>query len=259
MTANAIELIRRLEDCAARAWPAGHVTDVDGWLLRRTDGITRRANSVLPNRSDGRLSLPERLARVENLYRQSGLPARYHMSPAAEPADLDDLLAARGYAAVAHTRVQVAALGTALSATAGPHADRVTVADRLDARWLTAYCRADGFGDREAAGREGILRRIKQATGYGLLVLDGEPAAVGLGVREAEWVGIFCMATCPECRRRGAATAVLHALARWGERHAASRAYLQVMEDNPAALALYAWVGFETLYRYHYRVAPDKR
>jgi ribosomal protein S18 acetylase RimI-like enzyme len=257
MTAASIDLVHRLEDCAARAWPAAHVSDVDGWLLRRNDGVTRRANSVLPNRSDGRLSLAERLARVEDQYRQHGLPARYHMSPASQPEHLDDVLAARGYAAGAHTRVQVAALGILLAATAGPHADRVTVADRLEGRWMATYCRADGFGDREAAGREGILRRIGSATGYALLELDGEPAAVGLGVREAEWVGFYCMATRPEYRRRGAATAVLHALARWGERHAASRAFLQVMEDNPVALALYVRVGFETLYRYHYRVGPN--
>jgi ribosomal protein S18 acetylase RimI-like enzyme len=54
-------------------------------------------------------------------------------------------------------------------------------------------------------------------------------------------------------RRRGLATALLHALAAWGQKCGASRAYLQVMQDNAPAQALYERVGFRTLYGYHYR------
>jgi GNAT superfamily N-acetyltransferase len=253
-----LDRIRRLEDCAARAWPAAHVSDIDGWLLRFNHGVTRRANSVLPNRSRCRLPLAERLSRVEKVYRQWSLPIRYQLSPAAEPADLDAVLAARGYIAVAPTGVQTASLATVRGATADKHPAPVTVAGRLDGRWLATYCRADGFAGREAAVREGILRRIAQPTAYACLELDGAPAAVGLGILDMEWLGVFCMATCPEYRRRGAATAVLHALARWGERHAAGWAYLQVMDDNAAARALYTRAGFEPFYPYHYREAPPQ-
>jgi ribosomal protein S18 acetylase RimI-like enzyme len=64
------------------------------------------------------------------------------------------------------------------------------------------------------------------------------------------------MATRPEFRRRGCAAAILHALARWSQRHQVTQMYLQVMENNRPALALYAQVGFETRYHYHYREAP---
>jgi GNAT superfamily N-acetyltransferase len=258
VTTTPLDTIRRLEDCAARAWPAGHVSHVDGWQLRCNDGVTRRANSVLPNRCVGRLPLAEKLSRVEKLYRQWGLPTRYQMSPAADPANLDDVLAARGYGSLAPTAVQAAPLAVVRRATAGNHLAPVTVADRLDGRWLATYCRADGFTGGEITGREGILRRIAQPTGFAFLELEGEPVAVGLGVLDQDWIGIFCMATCLEFRRRGAATAVLHTLAGWGERHAATRAYLQGMDDNAPALALYARAGFETLYHYHYREAPEK-
>ena len=65
------------------------------------------------------------------------------------------------------------------------------------------------------------------------------------------------MATQPAFRRQGAAGAILHALARWGQAHGATQIYLQVMQDNQPALALYAGAGFETLYRYHYRVLAE--
>jgi GNAT superfamily N-acetyltransferase len=256
MPTTPLALIRLLEDCAARAWPAAHVHDVDGWLLRATDGVTRRANSVLPNNATGRLPLVDRLTRVEARYREWGLRPRYQMSPAADPANLDDVLAERGYQATAPTAVQGAPLAVVRGRTVHDSSVPVTVADHLEDHWLTTYCRADGFSGPEAAGRAAILRRIRQPTGYACLELDGAPAAVGLGVLDGDWLGIFCMATCPEQRRRGAATAVLHALGRWGERHGARQGYLQVMDENTAAHTLYARAGFETLYPYHYREAP---
>jgi ribosomal protein S18 acetylase RimI-like enzyme len=256
MSAAPVELVRRLEECAARAWPAAHVSELDGWLLRHDHGVTRRANSVLPNRAAGRLILAEKVSRVEKLYAQWGLPPRYQMSAAAEPADLDGVLAARGYARTAPTLVQTAPLADVRARTAVGRAGPATVADRPDDPWLETFCRADGYRGLDAAARAGILRRVCQPAGYALLHLDGVPAAVGLGILDQEWVGVFCMATCAEHRRRGAATAVLHALAGWGQRHGATGAYLQVMEDNAGARSLYARVGFTTLYPYHYRQAP---
>jgi GNAT superfamily N-acetyltransferase len=60
------------------------------------------------------------------------------------------------------------------------------------------------------------------------------------------------MVTRREHRRKGAATHVLHSLACWGREHGASEMYLQVMEDNAAALPLYARAGFEKVYQYWY-------
>jgi N-acetylglutamate synthase len=65
------------------------------------------------------------------------------------------------------------------------------------------------------------------------------------------------MGTRPEARRRGAATSVLHALASWAIDKGADRMYLQVEAANDAARQLYVRAGFETAYRYHYRVADS--
>ncbi|MBI3942698.1 MAG: GNAT family N-acetyltransferase [Chloroflexi bacterium] len=78
-------------------------------------------------------------------------------------------------------------------------------------------------------------------------------ASLGLGVYERGWIGIFSMATHPTYRRRGAATAVLRALADWGQSLGAKDAYLQVMESNITARRLYENIGFKNLYQYYYR------
>lgn len=65
------------------------------------------------------------------------------------------------------------------------------------------------------------------------------------------------MHTRPELRRRGAARALLHALAQHALREGTEQLYLLVEPDNVPARALYARCGFEDLYHYHYRVQPQ--
>ncbi|MEW6268902.1 MAG: hypothetical protein AB1689_06345 [Thermodesulfobacteriota bacterium] len=97
-----------LEEIAANAVAASGVQLVDGWLLRAwPEAPFRRSNAVLPIRCDPG-SLDERLVLVEEFYRRHGLPVRYQISPAVEPADLDAVLAARGYFVEAPVLVQVA-------------------------------------------------------------------------------------------------------------------------------------------------------
>ena len=61
--------------------------------------------------------------------------------------------------------------------------------------------------------------------------------------------GIFSMATSPDMRRRGVASALLASLLTWAWEHGASHAYLQVDSQNHPALAAYrvGSVDFMTL------------
>jgi GNAT superfamily N-acetyltransferase len=124
--------------------------------------------------------------------------------------------------------------------------------------WFGAYRVAEGFGDHEANMRRAILGRIRAPTAYAQLLYGNTPVAIGLGVVEDGYLGIFSMATFPAYRRQGAATMILHALGCWARERGASNAYLQVMVQNKPAQALYARAGFVTLYDYHYReLRPD--
>src|SRR5262249_43268692 len=138
------------------SWPAAVVQPLDGWLLRFNDGVTRRANSAWPNGDGHGQPLPSKLAAVEAFYRERGRPARYQISPASHPDDLDAVLAGRGYLRVAPTLVQTAALE---GMAAGPDAG-VVVRDGFDEDWFATYCEAENCSPREVAGRGAILRRI---------------------------------------------------------------------------------------------------
>jgi ribosomal protein S18 acetylase RimI-like enzyme len=247
-----IERIRKIEEYAYNSWPAKVVSVFDGWRLRWTNDITRRGNSVLATVMHNDIPLVEKLERVEFFYSQYNSPPQFQISPAVLPQDLDEVLAARGYLAEFFTNVKIAKLEKVLEKTHKTMANFVQVNDQHTSEWLYAYSGND-LQSKDAITRAGIFERITQPKAFLLLPLEVKTAGIGLGVLEDTWVGIFCMLTVEYFRRHGVATAILHALARWGSEKGAKYMYLQVMKDNMPALNLYTRAGFETLYSYHYR------
>lgn len=250
--------VRQLETLAANAWPAAHEAALDGWRLRATAGVTRRANSVWPNGPVDPAHLADHLETVERYYAGHGLPSRYQICAAMQPADLDDILAARGYSRVAPSLVLVAPFGDLIERLPAlrhfPDFE-LEVNEEFDDGWFALYSEAEGdaHDDQRAAVRRSILLRIAPPCGFVMLSAGGQPAAVGLGVVEQGWLGLFCVATLPAVRRRGAARAILRTLVLWSQLYDARAAYLQVMEDNLPARGLYAAAGFQVAYPYHYR------
>lgn len=88
--------------------------------------------------------------------------------------------------------------------------------------------------------------------------LDGAAVAFILCRTAADEAEILTLATAPEGRRRGAASALVEAAAEAARIDGASRLFLEVAEDNPGALALYRRRGFaEVGRRRGYYRRPD--
>lgn len=248
-------MISLLEQLSANAWPAAVNQWLDGWLLRYADGVSRRANSVLAlSGEEG--AFEERLRAVEEFYSRRGLPARFHLSPASPP-DLDRRLAERGYRVDAPTWVQTAPVATVLERAAGDARFQVTLLDGPDDPWFEVYHLDLSHQRGQRAVRAGIMSRIGPPTVFALIRLSGQPIAVGQGVAERGWVGLFSIVTHPQFRRQGAGTALVRALTEWGAGQGAVGVYLQVMETSIPAISLYSRLGFEPLYQYHYREQSD--
>lgn len=244
----------------AATWPPARVVDVDGWRVGLSGGLTRRANSVLP------LGAPAdpgaALDRVEALYAEAGQPSIVRVCRAAAPG-LDDLLEARGYAAISHTDVLVREIADdRADPVRAPSARvRVSVAERPDDAWLAAWSgsKARLHATGTAHDDDGASLRLART------VLGGAPAIyltatdhtgpVGV-IRAAfaeDWVALSCLVVAPSARRRGLGRALtVRALDEAAER-GARRAFLQVEAQNTAAGALYAGLGFQPAERYVYR------
>ena len=248
--------IQRLEQAAANALPPALLQLDEGWRLRADAGGTQRANSVLAEHSLGDTPLDEKIVRAEAFYTQLGQMARFQLGPASYPPGLDGRLAARGYSYRSGALVQRAPLTEVLARVVKQGIPDATIETRVLPDWLSLYAQATGVKGDVLEAKRTLFGRIPTRAAFVTVRLAGIPAAVGLGVLERSQLGLFNMVTQPSLRRRGAARALVHALAVWGARTDASLMYLQVAQENRAARSLYAQLGFKTLYAYHYREAP---
>ena len=254
-TNNRYKRIREIEEVAADAVPAAVVELLDGWRLRFNHGVKRRPNSVLANEDGSVLSVGAKIAHAEAFYAAHGLRARFQLSPASVPTDLDTLLEARGYLrANEAVCVQVAALSG--STDARPEETGLTVAllEHSTETWFTLYTEVEGLYGIKAVALRDMLGKLPGRAVFALAYDGaGRPAATGVGVAHGGLLGIFNVATHPQARRRGLATALTAALCSWGRQRGASSAYLQVAANNVRAQGVYERLGFATLYSYFYR------
>lgn len=220
--------IRNLEHAAGLAWPGLEQHWGGGWLFRFGHGITRRANSAVP----------------------------LDVSAGADIGALIDWYAVRGVAPL------VAAPDRLFHIPAGTPTEAET---------LVMTC---GLEDRTAnravalSGRphDGWLRLYGRNVPVDVLtaVIDGEVvfgtfadaavgrAAVTTAPDGTRWVGLSAVHVDEQARRRGLGTELCTALLTWGAERGATRAYVQVLADNTAALRLYEPMGFAAHHRSRY-------
>lgn len=244
------QVVRALEETTFASWPDLAHERLDDWLLRYAAGHTKRANSVNVLAADPR-GLEERIAEAERRYRAAGLRPVFRLTPLAEP-ELDAALASRGYALVEPSLVKTAPMPIDL---AGDPA--VMLSERPDGRWLEGYTAAAGLDESACATLRAMLARIDGAPVYALLATEEGPQGFAMAVTHQARVGFFDVLTLPSARRRGVARRIMHSLIAWSRDRAGAKAmWIQVVEANAPARALYRSLGFATLYGYHYRVGP---
>jgi N-acetylglutamate synthase len=244
-------MIASLEHHAANALPATITEFLDGWRLRYSYEVTRRANSVLAEHHDG--NLEAKLKAVENFYSRFNAKPRFQLCPASQPSELNDVLLTQGYSKIPGAKVQTLGLS---NSKFDADVSKVQILERPNDDWFSVYRAVEKADAHKEKIRTQMLQCTEPKAAFALLHLNGEPAAVGLGVFEEGYTGIFNMATLEQFRGRGAASTVLSALANWGKARQGHTLYLQVSEDNFSAQRVYETLGFRTLYSYWYLEAP---
>ena len=241
--------INELELLGHNAWVAQERMRIGGWLLRADHGVTRRANSVLPLGSPG-LDINTAIEFAIEFYSSRDIIPRFQVSEASLPADLDSTLDDRGFSKVFFVEVWTAEISALLKLQPS---HETSYLHEISEEWIDTYLQASTYDPATMSVRKGIMERTDQP--HVFVQANGKDLidSVGFGVAEGSWLGIFNIATHPDKRKIGAATAVNHALGLWGSKLGATRAYLQVETNNSIAKSLYGKLGFAHAYTYWYR------
>ncbi len=241
-------LARRIEEAALNAWPALQQVLYDGWILRFSRGYSKRANSVTPL-FESSLDLREKIAICERTYRAKALPPIFRLTPFAAPAELEPLLEQRGYELVEPSLVLQRAFGQHLPAVGGA-APREEGLDE----WLRIYAGLSRLDAAHQPTLRAMLEAIPTRRFLAALLEAGSAVACGMGVLEGDLFGMFDLVVESSQRNRGYGTKLVCGMLDWAQANGARHAYLQVVGSNAPARQLYAKLGFQDLYPYHYRV-----
>ena len=242
--------ITELECLASRCWPARETEQFKGWILNWNDGVTWRANSVLPIGSINEVQLEEAIEHVISFYDERKTPAAFKVTEASEPEDIDETLADLGFQKRMMTQVHTMPINELSCIYPRIPVDIIKVSDES----IDTLMFDSGFDEPTFEVRKGIINRIEGEKGIARVMIDGQIAGVGLGVVQDSWLGLFSIRTLPQYQHRGVAWSVSCALGMWGEDLGATRAFLQVEAKNIPALVLYESMGFESMYTYWYRI-----
>jgi ribosomal protein S18 acetylase RimI-like enzyme len=248
-----IDVIRRIEEASFNAWPALNVMLYDGWLLRFANGYTKRANSI-NGLYQGALPIETKIDNCQAVYVRLDLRPIFRLTPLINPADLDHRLQARDYKRIDHTSVQLLDLNK-MEPERSKRAVILSGHDGIDS-WLRSFHTLNPQRS-DAATHEEMLNKIMAPICLMVLIANKEVAACGLAVADGDYLGLFDIVTAVENRRQGYGLELTSALLAWGLAMKTRYAYLQVMTNNEPAKHLYDRLGFQEVYRYWYRVAPN--
>lgn len=236
----------KMEEVCLQAWPAATETVLDGWLLRRSGGRIRRANSANPLR--GERGAPEAVIdAAEAFYAGHGQTPLFRIPDIAP--ELEAELDRRGYEREGGT-IHLHADIDELSGTAD---DSVKVSptpgeDWFEARFRGGYDKAERGIFREMAGS------ICGEKAFVSSERDGVVASIAYGVIRDGLLVVESVETDARFRQQGLGRSTVGGLIGWARNAGARAGCLQVVVDNTPARALYASLGFNReLYRYHYR------
>ena len=243
--------ISKIEFLAAESWPAREEKNIKGWLLRSHDGITARANSVLPYANQYDIELSELIETAIKFYEARGFPPMFKMTDACQPDGLDMKLDELGFEVEMQTHLQTASIDRLTSVIQTIH---VQIEETISSGWFQAYSESSGYSSSAMSARRSIIGDIKLKKAFASVVIDEKIAGIGLGVVTNDWLGLFSVVTYPHHRRKGVAHSINQELGAWAKQLGAKNAYLQVEIDNHPSIEMYEKMGFKTLYNYWYRV-----
>ncbi|WP_010494161.1 hypothetical protein, partial [Paenibacillus elgii] len=179
-------MFRHLERLALRTWPAQLEQPCEGWILRASDGVTKRANSVWAvDGSEQWTGDKKAIANAEAFYKSHRLTPRFHISEAS-PSGLDECLERQGYVKEVPCLLMTTDVSQAIRRTEPVDGNslRAVVQPSHDASWLEHFWALEGFAPELLEFYDNLFSRIEAPTAY-VSIMERDHC-VGMGTAGAE-------------------------------------------------------------------------
>jgi ribosomal protein S18 acetylase RimI-like enzyme len=249
------DLLSRIEDASLNASAPSQQRWLDGWIVRYSPGKARRARCVNAV-AVGRVPVAAKLHQVRELFDTVGLPLVFRITRFSQPPNLDDELAALGYAKLDSTFVLVKPQLVGGEPTELPKGLHVRPLDP-DAFAQTVGALRGSPAEHRLSHAARLNASPVPCACYAICSnSDGQVLACGQYTREGDLVGLYDIFTEPAARGKGLAGILCERLLSISAREGARTAYLQVESTNTPALHVYRRLGFSDGYCYHYREPP---
>ncbi len=250
------EDITRLQEILMNAWPAHHYYFLNGWILRFTNGITARANSVFPLHYTGNLdTLDQDINFVEKAYNAYKLPAIFTIPNYFEPNNLDIKLLEHGYqqsGCITYT------MTTSVQKLRNEEINQEFIylfhSERVNeySKFLANYSQRNQEAQKilEALSNRIIIPQKR------FIIVEYENKVIGTltGILDPHgFLYIVDVLVHPDFRRQKIATSMLFIIInQWGIPNEVKTIWLQVETENNEAMNLYSNLGFKRAYSYYY-------
>jgi ribosomal protein S18 acetylase RimI-like enzyme len=248
--------VKQLQEILMNSWPAHHYYFLNGWILRFTDGVTSRANSVFPINYTGNLdTIDKDIIFVEKAYNIFNLAAIFTLPNYFEPKNLDKKLLEHGYQEVGCTTyTMVSSIQELREETINENFSYKFYSKRENkfSEFLAQYSSRDNKAQtvlNDLANR--IIIPKKQC-----IIVEYKNIVVGalMGILDPHgYLYIVDMLVHPDFRQQKIATSMFWALINeWGIPEGAKTIWLQVESENANAVKLYSKLGMKKAYSYRY-------
>ncbi|CAM4379034.1 GNAT family N-acetyltransferase [Paenibacillus alkaliterrae] len=179
-----------IEELSLNNWQPLSTLLYDGWVMRFSDGYTKRANSINPihiSTYDLNLKIQE----CEKIYSSNNLRTTYKITPFVHPENLDEVLEERGYSLIDFTSVQTLTLDDIIE----PSLNSVNIDENLNVEWLDNFCRLNNIEEKNKYTMKQMLTNVMTKKSFVSLYYKEHVIACGLGVIEREYIGLYDIVT----------------------------------------------------------------
>lgn len=251
------QLHSKLEEMSLNAWPALQTVLRGGWLLRFTEGYTKRSNCVVPlyDNNNDHDDVLLKINYCEQMYTGQQLDTVFKITSFGMPKQLDEMLDSLGYAIVDPVYMKT----VAIDAVKEPAEELVCrMNPQVSETWMKDYTGMIELSDRQREIAMRLLSSRPLQKCFVTLYDEDKPVACGIGIVEHGYIGLYDIVTDSGYRNRGIGEQLVLHLLQWGKQNGAETGYLLVVQDNVPANRLYDKIGFKEQYQYWYRVKSSK-